>query len=314
MSETRERRTHMGVIGCGEWGRNIVRDLLSLGCDVTVADPSVAGQERARALGAAVVARASDLPPVAGIVVVTPSTTHAAVIEELLERGVPIAVEKPFTTDGASARRIAARAPDRVSVLHKWRYHPGVEALAAIASSGELGPVVGLELTHVGWGCTQRDMDTVWTLLPHPLSIAIAVLGRIPGRASAVADAQPGAASAHGLIALLGDAPSPDDGTARPWVRVEVSSRVPEKRRSFRLLCRDGIAEVTDGAERAELVVSRPDAGPEVRPISGEQPLLREMRELVAHVRGGPAPRCTAAEGVLVVEAIERLRALAGLG
>jgi hypothetical protein len=55
-------------------------------------------------------------------------------------------------------------------------------------------------------------------------------------------------------------------------------------------------------------------AEPERRPVSGEMPLLRELRAFVDHVRGGPPPRSSAAEGLLVVERIAELRHMAGAG
>ena len=86
------------------------------------------------------------------MVVATPTATHAEVVEEALGLGVPVFVEKPLTADVESARRVAAIAPDRLFVMDKWRYHPGVRELARIAQSGELGPVVGIHARRVGLG------------------------------------------------------------------------------------------------------------------------------------------------------------------
>ncbi len=71
--------------------------------------------------------------------VATSTISHAAVIESVLERGVPVFVEKPLTPDLADAERIASRGGGLVFVMDKWRYHPGVEEMGAIARSGELG-------------------------------------------------------------------------------------------------------------------------------------------------------------------------------
>ena len=178
---------HVALVGCGNWGRYILRDLVALDCRVTV----VAREESTKAAAVdggaiGVVGSVAGLPPVDGIVVATPTTTHAEVAEEALERGVPVFVEKPMTDDADDAERLAAAAPDRLFVMDKWRYHPGVELLGEIARSGELGRVVGLRTTRVGWG-NPHDVDAVWILAPHDLSIAVEILGSVPPPRSAVA-------------------------------------------------------------------------------------------------------------------------------
>ncbi len=296
-------------MGCGRWGKYILRDLVALGCDVAV----VARSERSTAVadegGAANVVRSiGELPDVEGIVVATPTATHAEVVEEALERGVPVFVEKPLTDDPEAAARLAAAAPDRLFVMDKWRYHPGIELLAAIAQGGELGRVIGLRTTRNGWGNPHRDVDAIWILAPHDLSIALEILGLLPEPRTAVADSQNGYAA--GLVGVLGDA---------PWHAFEVSARATVTRREVALVCEEGIAVLPDGYDDRVQIARTPDPHdttmpePEGRPISTEFPLLRELRAFVEHLGGGPAPRSSAAEGAAIVRVISELRRLAGL-
>ena len=81
-------------------------------------------RERARA-AAEIVGSVDELPEVEGIVVATPTSTHAEVVEEALGLGVPVFVEKPLTDDAAAAERLASAAEDRLFVMDKWRYHSG---------------------------------------------------------------------------------------------------------------------------------------------------------------------------------------------
>ena len=290
----------VALAGCGAWGRHILRDLCELGCTVPVVARSAASVERAREGGAArIVASISELPAVDGVVVATPTTAHADVAEEALALGVPVYVEKPLTADREQADALVALAPDRVFVMDKWRYHPGVEALAAIVRSGELGPVVGLETTRVGWG-NPHDVDAVWVLAPHDLAIALEVLGLVPEPRAAVAEVVDG--EAHGLTALLGDA---------PWHTLAVSSRAPIRRREVRLVCTEGVAVLADGY--ADHILVARDGEPEQRAISAELPLLRELHAFVGHLTGGPPPKSSASEGATVVRTIARLRELAGV-
>ena len=135
----------VGLVGCGRWGQHILRDLVTLGCEVPVVARSQESRARAEGGGAReLVGDIASLPRVDGVVVATPTSTHAAVVEEALELGVPIYCEKPLCDDPAAAERLAESGAGRLFVMDKWRYHPGVQELAAIARDGRLGSVSGL--------------------------------------------------------------------------------------------------------------------------------------------------------------------------
>jgi predicted dehydrogenase len=302
--------THIGLVGCGSWGRFILRDLVTLRCEVAVVARSDRSRATAHEGGAASVVRSiGELPDADGIVVATPTTTHAAVVEEALELGLPVFVEKPLTDDPAAADRLAAAAPDRLFVMDKWRYHPGVELLGAIAREHELGRVIGLRTTRIGWG-NPHEVDAIWILAPHDLAIGLEILGTVPEPRAAVADAAGG--SVTGLVGVLGDA---------PWLALEVSARAIDRRREITLVCEEGVAVLQDGySDRVQIMrgadpkaeaIATPE--PEQRPISTELPLLRELRAFVEHLGGGPPPRSNAAEGAKMVRVISQLRSLAGL-
>jgi len=302
-------RLPVGLVGCGAWGRHILRDLVSLGCEVSVVARSEASRERARERGATRLFHSADALPhdLAGIVVATPTVTHADVVEALLPRGVPLYVEKPLSADAESAQRIADAAGERVFVMDKWRYHRGIEALREIARSGELGPVEGVRSVRVGWGNPHEDVDAIWILAPHDLAIAHEILGHLPEPLSAYATSSGGVPQE--LIGVLGPAPR---------LVLEVGARQPDRRRAITLQCRDGAAVLGDAYADA-LVVRRgsPDTGgdgpEERRPFADEMPLYRELEDFVAHLRGGPPPRGDAKAGAAIVAAIARLRELAGL-
>jgi predicted dehydrogenase len=309
------KKLQVGLIGCGLWGRYILRDLLSLGCEVTVVSASDTGQRNAREGGALqTIGKIADLPNVAGLIVATPTSTHAAVIESLLERSVPIFTEKPMVTDRESALRLARRAPDHLFVMDKWRYHAGVEMLRDIARTEELGPVQGLRTTRAQWGSSHTDVDASWVLAPHDLAIALEVLGDIPKPRSAIAEHTDGWATS--LLGILGGDRANHGSNA--WLVIEISSRFPGYRREIRLQCSDGVAVLNDGYSAGVWLTRSGDSlkgrvGGELRPISQELPLLRELRAFVEHLKGGPPPRSSAADGALVVTTIADLRALAGL-
>ena len=213
-----------------------------------------------------------------------------------------------MTVDVQSAKRLASLAGERVFVMHKWRYHPGIRAIREIAKSDELGPVVGLRTERVGWSSVDRDEDPVWYLAPHDLSICLEILGGIPKPQSAVVDRV--ADRPVGMLAILG---------FNPWFAFEISARNREWRRQVTLICEKGRATLPDSYSRfievlrsSELMLEK-EPEPEHIPISAEMPLLRELATFVRHLQGGPPPDSSASDGVKVIETIAELRQLAGI-
>jgi predicted dehydrogenase len=291
----------VGLVGCGNWGRYILRDLVSLGCDVTVVARSEASRERARDGGAAqIVQRDDELEGVEGVVVAALVRERPPIVERLLGRGLVVFTEKPLAADPEVARKLRQASANRLFVMDKWRYHPGVRALASIARSGELGRVTRLESRRLGWGNPREDVDAVWNLAPHDLAIVQEVLETIGEPAWAVGE-RDGDRPA-GLLGVLG---------GDPTVVVEVSSRHPGKWREVRLGCEGGVAVLAGDADH--VVVARDGRDPERRATPGSPPLLAELQAFVEHLRGGPPPASSAAEATAAVEALAALRALAGL-
>lgn len=300
-------KRHIGLLGCGNWGHHILRDLKRLGCEVTVVDPAEQGRARAAEIGAdRILDSLGGLPEMDGFVVATPTALHAETVAALLESGRPIFVEKPFTNAPASARDLARRAGERIFVMHKWRYHPGVEALRDLARSQELGPVVSVRTFRLGWASTHVDVDASWILMPHDLSIALEILGYVPDPVFASAEYFNGELT--GLLGILGDCPR---------FVAEVSARHATPVRSISVGFRDGTAVLEDSysqciqVRRALSARAEPGDPLEARAIPVAMPLERELRAFLEHLEGGPPPKTCADEAVRIVEVISQLRRLA---
>jgi len=303
--------TTIGLVGFGRWGRNIFRDLRSLGVVVHVADSADEARATALAQGAvSACAHAHALPPADGYVVAAPTVWHADIAETLLARGRPVFVEKPLSHDAARARRLVASAPERLFVMEKWRYHPGVEALAQQARSGALGEVLAVRTYRLGWALPHTDVDAAWILLPHDLSIAHEILGHLPA-AHAAFSSVPARADLD-MTAIL------RDPAGRCQVVSEISTRHPVTRRAVVVIGTRACAQFESSCDDRIQVIDTPraEAAPtEARTLRFEaaMPLLRELEAFVSHLHGGPPPRSSAHEGLQVVERIAALRTLAGL-
>lgn len=296
----RERRDlAVGLAGYGRWGKLICRDLMALGAQVHVAAPSSASRDAALAAGsAAAYASVDDFPALDGYVVAVPTALHAAVVEKLIDRDRPIFVEKPLTNDPVAARRLVQAAGDRIFVMDKWRYHPGILEVARLANSGELGEIVAVKSYRLGWGNPHADVNSIWILAPHDLSIALEILGDIPPPRFAFS-ATPGDPG-NDMTALLGA----DGG---PSVVIQVSAHHPTPRRSIVVVGTKATAELANSYDEC-VRVAEADGRKRDIAIGTDMPLMTELQAFLSHLAGGPAPRSSAQHGLLIVERIAELR------
>ena len=288
------------LVGCGRWGSNILRDLATIGRPTIVVDISSAALAAAAPLAHATRRTLDISERVVGVIIATPAADHLATVEQVAPFDVPIFVEKPLATRTEDAERAVALTGDRLFVMEKWRYHPGIEALGALARSGELGPVRAIRTWRLAWGHSHGDVDPIWTLLPHDLSIVREVLGFLPPAIDAIAER--GVDRVWGMTARLG----PD-----PMCALEASGRRPERRRRIEVVF-DAAVAVLDGS-RDTAVEIHSDRGLRTIDVSVEPPLRRELEAFLGHLDGGPPPKSSGRDGAAVVRRICELRRLAGL-
>ncbi len=294
----------IGLVGCGRWGKLILRDLQELGVQVAVAAPSEATREAALAAGAVSAHAYSEaLPDCDGYVVAVPTVRHAEVTRSLLSRNKPIYVEKPLTASLKDALEIVADAPDRVFCMDKWRYHGGVLKLAELAQSGKLGELVEIRTWRLGWGNPHDDVNTVWHLAPHDLAIAYEILGVLPPVRSATATVVKGGGESF-LGTLQGD--------TGPRVTIELSALHPVKRRSVAVIGTKGSAQFGDSYDDV-VRLALYGQEPQDLPIKTDMPLLAELRAFVGHLAGGPPPKSSARAAAVIVRRISELCDAAGL-
>ena len=170
-----------GVIGYGYWGPNIVRNLRSLeGCQVVgVCDQSSAARKRFQSAhpGVPVYADANELlisPEVDAIAVITPVWTHYELAKAALENGKHVFVEKPFTSNTAQAEKLINLAEQKnlkIMVDHTFLFTGTVRKIRQLLDDGTLGKLYYYDSTRVNLGLFQHDVNVIWDLAPHDLSI-----------------------------------------------------------------------------------------------------------------------------------------------
>ncbi|MFC5911591.1 Gfo/Idh/MocA family protein [Streptacidiphilus monticola] len=201
MRKTEQDGTPLGVavIGAGYWGPNLVRNFQSSPawrlrwlCDLDVAraEKVLGGYSTVQATAdyAAVLAD----PDVAAVAVATPAGTHLDVALAALRAGKHVLVEKPLAATYADGLRLVEEAEQRGLVLmcdHTYCYTPAVARIRELVHGGELGEIHYVDSVRINLGLVQKDVDVLWDLAPHDLSILDFILPE---------HVQPVAVAAHG--------------------------------------------------------------------------------------------------------------------
>jgi len=170
-----------GVIGYGYWGPNVVRNLHSLdGAQlVAVCDSNPTALARAKksfpeisaTRDSSELVSATDIDAVA---VITPVRTHFELAKAALQNGKHVFVEKPFTSTAAEAEELielAARRNLKIMVDHTFLFTGAVRKIRQLIDDGALGNLYYYDSTRVNLGLFQHDVNVVWDLAPHDLSI-----------------------------------------------------------------------------------------------------------------------------------------------
>jgi len=186
----------VGVIGCGYWGPNIIRNLVEhrRTSSVVVCDLDRTRLERVNQrfpLGGTTTDFQDLLEDksLEAVFIATPLSTHFPLAQRALEAGKHVFVEKPFARTTAQAQTLIDMAAERkrvVMVGHTFEYSPAVVKIGEIIDSGELGDIYYISSSRVNLGIHQKDVSVVWDLAPHDLSMIFSWLREYPVKVSAM--------------------------------------------------------------------------------------------------------------------------------
>ena len=171
----------VGIIGYGYWGPNVVRNLHGLeNCQVAaICDGNPATLERARRVYPSVELTTDSAELLASaqidaIAVVTPVWTHFELAKSALQNGKHVFVEKPFTSTSQQAEELielADRNRLKIMVDHTFLFTGAVKKIRQLVDDSTLGDIYYYDSTRVNLGLFQHDVNVVWDLAPHDLSI-----------------------------------------------------------------------------------------------------------------------------------------------
>lgn len=319
---------NVAVVGCGYWGKNLVRNFAQLAHLRLCCDPSdvVRARIRTQYPDVRVTADYAEVlgdPEIEAVVLATPAALHAEMALAALRAGKHVFVEKPLALSLEDAQRVAdcAAVSGRILMVgHLLEYHPAVEYLKDLIERGELGDIYYLYSHRVNLGKLRSDENALWSLAPHDISVILYLLGEEPEEVYATGQAflQDGVEDVVFVTLKFGSG---------RLAHVQVSWLDPHKERRLTVVGSRKMA-VFDDAESREKIriydkgIDRQSAdapsyssyhelltmreGEIVIPrISNEEPLAVECRQFLAAIETGIPPRSDERDGVRVVRVLE---------
>ena len=180
----------LAVVGCGNWGKNLVRNFCQiLGPDrVTCCDQREEVLQRVAAEYPGI-GTLTDVGPiwsdsaVTCVAIATPALTHYSLAKEALLAGKHVFVEKPLTTSVAEAialNRLAEQERKVLMVDHLLLFHPAVQELERVIGAGELGEMYHLYSQRTNLGIVRSEENVLWSLGPHDVAVMLRFGGQSP--------------------------------------------------------------------------------------------------------------------------------------
>ena len=176
----------VAVLGCGHWGKNLIRNFHQLGALKAICDNDEAlvkqYEEQYSVTGRTLDDILAD-PEINGVVIATPAPTHANLACKAIEAGKNVFIEKPLATSMQDAERIlqtAEKAKKIVMVGHLLQYHPAFIKLSEMVKSGEIGAVKFIRSNRISFGKIRNQEDVIWSFAPHDISMVLSLAGSPP--------------------------------------------------------------------------------------------------------------------------------------
>lgn len=184
----KEKSPRVAVIGCGYWGKNLIRNYHNLGALKLICDKNETALADFKSQYADIdicIALADVLTrkDIAGVVISSPAETHFNIARESLLADKNVFVEKPLTLHDEEGRELIALAKERNKILmvgHLLQYHPVFMRLKEMASAGELGRINYIYSHRLNLGKIRREENILWSFAPHDISMILSLAEEDP--------------------------------------------------------------------------------------------------------------------------------------
>ncbi len=308
---------HVAVIGCGHWGKNLVRVFSELGALQCVCDTDASRRDKLVFSG--------DPPEftqqleevladerVRAVAIATPAATHFELVRRALEAGKDVFVEKPLALNAEQGQVLVDLAEGRGRILmvgHILLYHPAVMKLREQIQQGVLGRILYCYSNRLNMGLIRTEENILWSFAPHDISVILHLLGEEPVRAEAEGQSY----LTPGVV---------DVTLSRLWFKSGVTGHIfvswlhPSKEQRLVVVGTEKMAVFDDTAEKKLLLyphrVDWTDRAPKAVKaeamavdLPAAEPLKQECRHFLECVAGRRQPLSDGREGLRVLRVLD---------
>ena len=179
-------KKNIAVIGCGHWGKNLVKNFSELGALSSICDPNtkiVEQYSKQYNVKKSSFTKIINNPNIKGVVLAVPARLHASMAIEVLKKGKHLFVEKPLAMNEIEAVSMIATAKKnkvRLMVGHLLQYHPIFKTIREYVGAGKIGEINYIYSNRLSFGKVRTEEDVIWSFAPHDISMILSLTGKEP--------------------------------------------------------------------------------------------------------------------------------------
>jgi UDP-2-acetamido-3-amino-2,3-dideoxy-glucuronate N-acetyltransferase len=177
---------HIAVVGCGHWGKHLVRNFSELGalCSISDSNSEIADQYASQYnVKKCSFAEIINDPTIKGVVLAVPAYLHASMAIEAMNKNKHVLVEKPLAMNEVEAETMIATAKKnkvQLMVGHLLQYHPIFKTIREYVKEGKVGEINYIYSNRLSFGKVRTEEDVIWSFAPHDISMILSLTGQEP--------------------------------------------------------------------------------------------------------------------------------------
>ena len=179
-------KKHIAVVGCGHWGKHLVRNFSELGALCSISDPNseIADQYASQYnIKKSSFSEIINDPNIKGVVLAVPAYLHASMAIEVMNKNKHVFVEKPLAMNEAEAEAMITTAKKnkvQLMVGHLLQYHPIFKTIREYVEEGKIGEINYIYSNRLSFGKVRSEEDVIWSFAPHDISMILSLTGQEP--------------------------------------------------------------------------------------------------------------------------------------